>query len=63
MHTPVHNHSASAEWVYVYRAVGDSARQTIMQRVKPGELKAVHVRTGRRKGLRIQPPPTQEGLF
>ena len=39
------------------------SRQTIMQRVKRGELKAVHVRTGRRKGLRIQPPPTQEGLF
>ena len=39
------------------------SRKTIMQRVKRGELKAVHVRTGRRKGLRIQPPPTQEGLF
>ena len=39
------------------------SRQTIMQRVKRGELKAVHMRTGRRKGLRIQPPPTQEGLF
>ena len=39
------------------------SRQTIMQRVKRGELKAVHVRTGRRKGLRIEPPPTQEGLF
>jgi DNA invertase Pin-like site-specific DNA recombinase len=39
------------------------SRQTIMQRVKRGELKAVHVRTGRRKGLRIQPPPTKEGLF
>ena len=39
------------------------SRQTIMQRVKRGELQAVHVRTGRRKGLRIQPPPTQEGLF
>ena len=39
------------------------SRQTIMQRVKRGELKAVHVRTGRRKGLRIQPPTTQEGLF
>ncbi|HXZ76508.1 MAG TPA: recombinase family protein, partial [Streptosporangiaceae bacterium] len=36
------------------------SRQTIMQRVKRGELQAVHVRTGRRKGLRIQPPPTQE---
>src|SRR6476659_6715281 len=39
------------------------SRQTIMQRVKRGELKAVHLRTGRRKGLRIQPPPTQQGLF
>jgi DNA invertase Pin-like site-specific DNA recombinase/transposase-like protein len=39
------------------------SRQTIMQRVKRGELKAVHLRAGRRKGLRIQPPPTQEGLF
>ncbi|MEV2226925.1 recombinase family protein [Nocardia vinacea] len=39
------------------------SRQTIMHRVKTGELQAVHVRTGRRKGLRIQPPPTQEGLF
>jgi hypothetical protein len=32
------------------------SRQTLMQRVKRGELQAVHVRTGRRKGLRIQPP-------
>jgi DNA invertase Pin-like site-specific DNA recombinase/transposase-like protein len=39
------------------------SRQTIMHRVKTGELQAVHVRTGRRKGLRIQPPPTAEGLF
>ena len=39
------------------------SRQTIMQRVKRGELRAVHVRTGRRKGLRIEPPTPQEGLF
>jgi len=39
------------------------SRQTIMQRVKRGELQAVHVRTGRRKGLRIQPPTSQDGLF
>jgi DNA invertase Pin-like site-specific DNA recombinase len=39
------------------------SRQTLLQRVKRGELQAVHVRTGRRKGLRIQPPTTQEGLF
>jgi DNA invertase Pin-like site-specific DNA recombinase len=39
------------------------SRQTIMQRVKRGELRAVHVRTGRRKGLRIEPPKAQGGLF
>jgi len=39
------------------------SRQTIMHRVKTGELKAVHIRTGRGKGLRIQPPTTPEGLF
>ena len=38
-------------------------RQTLLQRVKRGELHAVHVRTGRRKGLRIQPPAPAEGLF
>ena len=37
--------------------------QTIMQRVKQEKLKAVHVRTGRRKGLRIEPPAPQEQLF
>ena len=39
------------------------SRQTIMQRVKDGRLRAVHVRTGRRKGLRIEPPAAQDGLF
>jgi len=39
------------------------SRQTIMQRVKRGELEAVHVRTGRRKGLRINVSRPQEGLF
>jgi DNA invertase Pin-like site-specific DNA recombinase len=39
------------------------SRQTLLQRVKRGELQAVHVRTGRRKGLRIEPPATQTGLF
>jgi hypothetical protein len=38
-------------------------RQTLLQRVKRGELQAVHVRTGRRKGLRIEPPTPQETLF
>jgi DNA invertase Pin-like site-specific DNA recombinase/transposase-like protein len=39
------------------------SRQTLMQRVKRGEIHAVHVRTGRRKGLRIQPPTPQNSLF
>ncbi len=39
------------------------SRQTIMQRVKRRELQAVHVRTGRRKGLRIQPPTPTNSLF
>jgi DNA invertase Pin-like site-specific DNA recombinase len=39
------------------------SRQTLLQRVKRGELRAVHVRTGRRKGLRIEPPAPQNGLF
>jgi DNA invertase Pin-like site-specific DNA recombinase len=39
------------------------SRQTLMQRVKRGDLEAVHVRTGRRKGLRIQPPTPENRLF
>jgi hypothetical protein len=39
------------------------SRQTLLQRVKRGDLQAVHVRTGRRKGLRIEPPTPQNGLF
>ena len=39
------------------------SRQTLMQRVKRGELEAVHQRTGRRKGLRFQPPTPQINLF
>jgi DNA invertase Pin-like site-specific DNA recombinase len=39
------------------------SRQTVLQRVKRGELKAVHVCRGRRKGLRISIPPTLPGLF
>jgi hypothetical protein len=44
------------------RAHGVS-RQTILQRVKRGELQAVLTRTGRRKGLRINVPQPQNGLF
>ncbi len=39
------------------------SRQTVLQRVKRGELQAVHVTTGRRKGLRINVSQTQNGLF
>src|SRR5215207_3550576 len=39
------------------------SRQTVLQRVKRGELRAVHVRTGRRKGLRIEVAKADGGLF
>jgi DNA invertase Pin-like site-specific DNA recombinase len=44
------------------RALGIS-RQTVLQKVKRGELHAVLTRTGRRKGLRIEVPTRQDGLF
>ena len=39
------------------------ARQTILHKVQRGELAAVHVRRGRRSGLRIQVKPGQTGPF
>lgn len=39
------------------------SRQTVLQRVKRGELQAVHVRLGRRKGLRIKLPTNTHNLF
>ena len=44
------------------RALGVS-RQTVLHKVKRGELRAVLTRTGRRKGLRIEVPAPQPGLF
>ncbi len=44
------------------RALGIS-RQTVLQKVNRGELRAVLTRTGRRKGLRIEIPTPQQGLF
>ena len=38
-------------------------RQTVLQRVKRGELQAVLVREGRRKGLRIKVADEQPDLF
>jgi hypothetical protein len=52
-------------WVplgYATQALGVS-RQTVLQKVKRGELRAVLTRTGRRKGLRIEIPTPQNGLF
>jgi len=52
-------------WVplgYATQALGVS-RQTVLQKVKRGELRAVLTRTGRRKGLRIEIPAPQGGLF
>src|SRR5438876_3472020 len=54
-----------AGWVplaYATQALGVS-RQTVLQKVKRGELRAVLTRTGRRKGLRIELPAPQDGLF
>jgi hypothetical protein len=44
------------------RALGVS-RQTVLQRVKRGELETVHVRSGRRKGLRIRVNSPDPSLF
>jgi DNA invertase Pin-like site-specific DNA recombinase len=44
------------------RALGVS-RQTVLQRVKRGELKAVHVVRGKQKGLRIKVIHRQANLF
>jgi excisionase family DNA binding protein len=39
------------------------ARQTVLHKVQRGELQAVHVNRGRRKGLRIKVKSDQPGLF
>jgi DNA invertase Pin-like site-specific DNA recombinase/predicted DNA-binding transcriptional regulator AlpA len=44
------------------RALGVS-RQTVLQRVKRGELEAVHIVRGKQKGLRIKVIARQPGLF
>ena len=38
-------------------------RQTVMQRVKRGDLQAIHLRRGKRKGLRIKVLDSQPRLF
>ena len=39
------------------------SRQTVLQRVKRGQLQAIYVRCGRRKGLRIRVVEVQPKLF
>jgi hypothetical protein len=39
------------------------SRQTVLQRVKRGQLEAVHVTRGRQKGLRIKVIAQQGQLF
>jgi len=57
--------NAPDAWLALHHASRalDVSRQTILQKVKRGELRAVLTRTGRRKGLRIEVPTPQEGLF
>jgi DNA invertase Pin-like site-specific DNA recombinase len=39
------------------------SRKAIMKNIKTCDLQAVYVRTGRRKGLRIEPPAPEQTLF
>src|SRR6266446_309859 len=39
------------------------SRQTVWQRVKRGEIKALHVRRGRKKGFRLNVIRSQSDLF
>ena len=57
--------SAPEGYVKMFKAMKllGVSRQTILQRVKRGELKAVHVYRGRAKGLRIQIPAITSDLF
>jgi predicted site-specific integrase-resolvase len=57
--------NAPAGYVKMFKAMNllGVSRQTILQRVKRGELKAVHVSHGRAKGIRIQVPVALPDLF
>ena len=49
---------APVGWVTMWEAMKalKVSRQTVLQRVKRGEVRALHLRVGRRKGLRIELP-------
>ena len=56
---------APSDYVTMYQAMRrlGVSRQTVWQRVKRGELEALHVTCGRQKGLRIKVMHPQSGLF
>ena len=56
---------APQDYVDMFKAmrVLGVSRQTVLQRVKRGELSAVHVRCGKRNGLYIKVLDTQTTLF
>jgi biotin operon repressor len=56
---------APADWVPMQvatRALGIT-REAVLQRIKTGQLHAVHIRSGHRKGLRIEISAQQPNLF
>src|SRR5713226_2520766 len=59
-------HRRGTSWVAPdvgnHEALGVS-RQSVLQRVKRGQLQAVHVHRGRQPGLRIEVPTTTPDLF
>jgi predicted DNA-binding transcriptional regulator AlpA len=59
------NHDAGEGFMPMREAMRalNVSRQTVLQRVKRGELEAVHVTRGRQKGLRIKVIDRQAQLF
>ena len=45
------------------KAILGVSRQTVLQRVKRGELESIHVRRGRRKGLLIKVATPDQEFF
>jgi len=56
---------APEEYLTMYQAMRQLgiSRQAVWQRVKRGEIEAIHVRRGRKKGLRLKLIRSQRDLF
>ena len=56
---------APADWVDLAGAAAalGVSRQTVLDRIRRGELKALHVNRGQRRGLAIELPPRESDLF